>query len=83
MILRNIVAAMRPDCRVFVIETLIPPAGVQHIAKLLDLEMLVLVDGARERTEEEYAALFGQAGLSISRLIPTESPLTIMELTRA
>jgi len=50
----------------------------QDITKLIDLEMLAL-PGGRERTAEEFAALFAGAGFELTRIIPTKSPLSVIE----
>lgn len=81
-ILRNINAAMGPDGRVLIVETVVPGGDEPHYSKLLDLEMLTSPGGA-ERTAEEYAALLASAGLRLSRIIPTRSPFSIVEATRA
>jgi hypothetical protein len=47
-------------------------------AALLDINMLVMVSG-RERTPDEYRALFERAGLSMTGLTRTESPIAILE----
>jgi hypothetical protein len=40
--------------------------------------------GGRERTVEEYARLFEQAGLRLARTIPTEHPaMTVVEAAAA
>ena len=44
----------------------------------MDLEMLLL-PGGRERSAREFGALFDRAGFEMSRVIPTESPLSIIE----
>lgn len=76
--------AMAPGGRVLVIEQILPPPGVPAFAKLLDLEMLVVTEGGRERTEKEYAALFERAGLRLSRSVPLPpSPIAIVEAHRA
>ena len=49
-----------------------------HFAKWLDLEMLVF-PGGRERTQAEFAALFEGAGFKLTRVVPTESPLCVIE----
>jgi len=41
------------------------------------------VIGGRERTEREYRALFETAGLSLTRVIATDLPLSLIEGTRA
>ena len=47
-------------------------------AKLIDLEML-LMPGGRERTADEFASLFARAGFELARIVPTESPLSVIE----
>jgi O-methyltransferase domain len=42
-----------------------------------DLTMMVMT-GGRERTQEEFAALFSAAGFSVERLVPTASPFTLI-----
>ncbi len=50
----------------------------------MDLHMLILL-GARERTEEEFRRLLGRAGLTLARVFPTGSPtgLSVLEAVRA
>jgi hypothetical protein len=49
-----------------------------HPGKMLDMMMLV-GPGGQERTEEEYGALLGKAGLRLTRVAPTESPVSVVE----
>jgi hypothetical protein len=35
--------------------------------------------GGRERTEEEYRALLGDAGFRLTRIVPMASPASIIE----
>jgi hypothetical protein len=60
-ILRACRGAMPQDGRLFVIERLVGPPTTEAAA-LSDLNMLV-GPGGRERTREEFAALFEEAGL--------------------
>lgn len=46
------------------------------------LDMLVVM-GGMERTEAEYAALFDAAGLRLTCIIPTQSPLSVIEAAPA
>ena len=80
-ILQNCREAMIKDGRVLVAEMVIPPGNAPAFAKWLDLMMLLV--GGRERTQEEYAALFTAAGLKLNRLIPTASEVCILEGVRA
>lgn len=73
--------AMRPGGRVLVVETVIPPGNQPCFGKWLDLMMLVV--GGRERTKEEYAALFSAAGLRLTRVVPTDHEVSIVEGVRS
>lgn len=59
-ILQVLRAASRAGGRVFVIEHLVPEPEVPHFAKLFDIHMMCWGTG-RERTVEEYEALFRAA----------------------
>jgi len=50
-------------------------------SKVLDLNMLVM-NGGRERTAVEFRRLFDAAGLRMTRIIPTLSPLSVLEAVR-
>ena len=54
-----------------------------HLAKLLDVAMLVHTEGGQERTEKEYAELFEKAGYRLNQVIPTESPVSVIEAVPA
>jgi hypothetical protein len=43
----------------------------------------MLIMGGRERTEQEFAAVFRAAGLKLTRVVPTKCPLSIVEGVRA
>ncbi len=77
-ILRNCRRALRPGGRVAVVELLLGDIGSTGLAPLMDLNMMVLVSG-RERTLDEYRALFAQAGLGNVRVIGTGTPMVILE----
>jgi hypothetical protein len=82
-VLKNVREVMNPSGRVLVIEGVVPPPGVPSFARLLDLEMLAVTSGGKERTEAEYGALFAKAGLKLTRVIPTPGPLQVIEAVRA
>jgi hypothetical protein len=77
-ILRTCAAVLDGDARVVLIERdLTVPA-----ASWLDLQMLIML-GGRERTEEEYAALFRTAGLESAGATPIGAGLCMFEARRA
>lgn len=80
-ILRNINAAMTDDGKVLIVETVVPEGNEPHYSKLLDLEMLVSPGGV-ERTATEYGELLSAAGLRLTRIIPTQSPFSIIEAVK-
>lgn len=80
-ILRQCVKAMRPDGKVLVVETVLPPGNEPSFGKWLDL-MMLLVAG-RERTLDEYERLFAAAGLRVNRVVPTTAEVSILEGLRA
>lgn len=74
--------AMTEDGLVLLVERLLPAGGQPSDATLGDLNMLVLTGGC-ERTEAEYADLLRAAGLELSRVVPTRSPMTVLEARAA
>jgi len=82
-ILANVRRAMRPEARVLVLEAPLPSDDSPGPGRWLDLQVMVLC-GGRERTVEEYAALFARAGLRHARTIPTRHPaMTVVEAVAA
>jgi O-methyltransferase domain len=71
-------AAMRPDARLLVIEAMLPDDNRPSPAHWLDLLMMVYPGGA-ERTEAEYRTLLTSAGFSVTRVIPTEAVVSLVE----
>jgi len=80
-ILSNCCAAMNEKGRVLVIDAVIPPGNDPDRGKLLDMQMLII--GGRERTKKEFATVFKNAGLKLTRVVPTKCPLSIVEGIRA
>jgi hypothetical protein len=81
-ILRNIhtVLAGVPNGRVILLESVVQTGNVPDFGKLIDIEML-LFPGGRERTADEFAALFARAGFELTRIVPTASALSVIEAT--
>ena len=78
-------AAMHAAARLLVVDAILPErAKDAEFAIRMDLHMLLLL-GARERTEAEFRALLGEAGFEVRRVVPTRSPagLSVIEAVRA
>ncbi len=82
-ILGNIRRAMAPGGRVLLVEMVIPEGNAFHPGKLLDMVMLACTPGGLERTAAEYQALLAKAGLRMTRVVPTESPVSVVEAVQA
>ena len=80
-LLENVRRAARPDAKVIIIEMIVPPTISPSPVHLMDLNMLVMLDG-RERTADQMAALVTRAGLRFERVIPTFGLFGIVEATR-
>ncbi len=77
-ILRGVREAMAPKARVVVVEMLLTSDGPPSPAPLLDLNMLVMLTG-KERTADEFGALFAKAGLALTSVTATHSPFAVLE----
>ena len=77
-ILENIRKVLPKGGRVILIESVIPAGNEPGLGKIIDLEMLVM-PGGRERTEQEFRALFDRAGFRLARVVHTKSPLSVVE----
>ncbi|HEX2283047.1 MAG TPA: methyltransferase, partial [Thermomicrobiales bacterium] len=82
-ILRRCREAMAPGSVLLLVEQVLPEhlevgAAAQRLARL-DLQMLVLTPGGRERTEQEFRSLLQEAGFDLRQVIPTASPFRILE----
>ncbi|MEU0163648.1 methyltransferase [Streptomyces sp. NPDC006261] len=81
-ILRNVRAAIKPGGKLLLVEMVIPEdePNAPHSGKLVDLWLLLLV-GGKERTATQYADLLARAGFELERVVPTGSPVSIVEAT--
>jgi len=75
----NCAEALRSGGKLLLVESVLTPPDVPHFSKLLDLEMLIMSSGGRDRSEEEYRQLYATAGLVFTRIVPTEGPLSVIE----
>jgi len=70
---------LSPEGRVLVCEMIVPEDPSPAPAKMLDIEMLVMTVGGKERTVDEFRDLFTSAGLRLNRVVPTKSPICVIE----
>ena len=82
LILQSVRRAIVPGGRLFVVESLLGGPNERPAAKFSDLNMLV-APGGRERTVDEYASLFRQAGFELAGATETSSGLSLIEAAPA
>jgi hypothetical protein len=85
VLLRRCAQAMRPDSTLLISEWTLPdtPDVPAPIAKLVDLQMMIISDGGRERSPGEFGVLLERAGLRLTQVIrrqPIEP--TLLEVAR-
>jgi hypothetical protein len=81
-ILRCCRRCMPENAKLLIIERRMPEVaepGVAAESFFVDLEMLVMTSGGRERTETELSSLLRDAGFRLQRALPTTSPLCVFE----
>lgn len=81
-IMKNCARALPENGKLILVEAVVPPGDEMHFAKFMDLNMLVMT-GGRERTEEEFRGLYEMAGFRLTRIVPTESPFSVIEGVKA
>jgi hypothetical protein len=72
-------AKLPPQGRVLLCELVVTEEPGPTPAKLLDIEMLVVTEGGKERAPEEFAALFEASGFRLNRIVPTSRPICVIE----
>lgn len=80
-ILQTCAASLAPGGKILAMEMVIMGDG-SPMSFFYDLHMQVMF-GGRERTQEEFVAVFAAAGLKITRFIPTGGPQFIIEAKNA
>jgi hypothetical protein len=73
---------MTLDDTLIIIERELPEVGTPLSGSepfLLDLEMLVMTSGGRERTRSEFNKLLSDSHFEFVRVLPTGSPVSLFE----
>ncbi len=80
-ILASIGRAMSSGSKLLVVERVIPEGNGASEAKLFDINMMVTAGGL-ERTEAEHQHLLKEAGLLLTKVIPTRSYMSLVEAAK-
>jgi hypothetical protein len=76
-LLANIKAAAPAGARLIAFELIVPDGAEPHMAKMIDLTMLGMLNG-RERTQAEYRLLLDQAGFKFEAVTATPTPISVI-----
>jgi O-methyltransferase domain len=71
------------DTRLRIFEMLLPEDATLHRAKMSDVLMLLMFDGARERTLGQYRDLLERTGWRLERLVPSPGPMSVIQASRS
>jgi hypothetical protein len=72
---------MPSNAGLLIIESIIPDRNEFSIAKLLDIEVMVM-GGGKERTEMEYRELLNESGFNVKKIINTSESISILDCTK-
>jgi len=81
-ILSNIRQCMPETAKILIVEAVIEKGNSPSLAKMLDMLMLVVKKGGKERTAEEYKDILNRSGLKVLRTYKTVSPFCIIEAVK-
>lgn len=79
-ILMRIKTKLPENGKILIFEPIIENNNQYSFAKLFDIEMLISLEGGKERTKEEFKKMVSQSGLRINRIIQTAAPFSIIEI---
>src|SRR5919204_217021 len=82
-LLGNCRRAIAPGGRLLIVETVLPGRNEPSPGRLLDLIMLVNSPRGQERTLDEYRDLLARADFRLARVVPTASPVSVIEAVPA
>ncbi|BAW96545.1 O-methyltransferase, putative [[Synechococcus] sp. NIES-970] len=82
-ILKNCRAVLPDNGKILVCEMVVPEGNQPSGAKMLDINMLVMCPGGKERTAAEFETLLAAAGLQLTRIVRTTEEICVIEACKA
>jgi hypothetical protein len=70
------------DTRLRIFEMLLPTDATPHRAKMSDVLMLLMFDGARERTVGHYQELLEASGWQLEQVVASPGPMSVIQAHR-
>lgn len=69
--------AMRPDSRLVLVEVVVPEGDEPYLG-FLDLQMMLVSFGGRERSAAEFRSLLQKNGFVLEKIVPTATPMSLV-----
>ena len=79
MLLKKAHGALPSGGALIVYERLIDDERRRNAPALLASLNMLIMTGGRERTESEFRKLYEDSGFKLTRVVPTESPFSVIE----
>ncbi|MCX6285721.1 MAG: methyltransferase [Bacteroidetes bacterium] len=79
IILGNLRKTMGKGSRLLILEMILPGPNIPSYAKMVDIQMLAIMQGGKERTRRNFETMLNNSGFRLRRIIPTIAPLSILE----
>jgi hypothetical protein len=71
------------NTRLRIFEMLLPTDTTPHRARMSDVLMLLMFDGARERTAGHYRVLLERTGWHLEQVVASPGPMSVVEASRS
>jgi hypothetical protein len=71
------------NTRLWIFEMVLPEDATPHRAKMSDVLMLLMFDGARERTVGQYRELLEGTGWQLEQVMPSPGPMSVIQANRS
>ena len=81
-ILQNVHTAARSGSTLLIVEAVLEASRRSRLASLLDIQMLAMAHGGKERSLSEWQQLLQRTGFRFSRVVPTSAFTSVIEAFR-
>ncbi|MCI0569280.1 MAG: acetylserotonin O-methyltransferase [Myxococcaceae bacterium] len=71
--------AMAPGARLLIVEVVVETLETRAPGPLIDVQMMTVCSGGRQRSRSEFDALLRQAGFTLRRVVQCDTPLCVVE----
>jgi hypothetical protein len=77
-ILDTIRNAAKPESKLVLVEMVVPEEDTPGPARIMDINMMVMT-GGKERTAKEWETLLAAHGFTLTKIVATPSPMSVIE----